>query len=114
MILRWAAILFVFVPCLIFGQNEENQAAKIARVKVGMSELQVKKIVGNPEIVEKFKTIKRNTIDTCTYWRYENDITIIFKKHLVIEVERDHNALLQRIQDWADRKNKDSILLLYK
>src|SRR5574343_1470372 len=108
---RLLTIFLVILSFKLYSQNEETQAAKIARIKVGMNEIQVKKIAGNPEIVEHFKTLKRNTRDTCTYWRYEDDVTIIFKRHIVVEIERDHNSLLQRIQEWADKKNKDSIII---
>ncbi len=79
-----------------------------------MTEAQVKKVVGNPEMIENFKTLKIGTKDTTTYWRYENDLTIIFKKHLVEGIERNHSAMLQRVQEWADPKNKDGIKLLFK
>jgi hypothetical protein len=98
----------------LYAQEGEEKKKDFTKVKPGMSEEQVKKVVGNPEIIEKFKTLQIGTTDTTTYWRYENDLTIIFKRHYVEGIERDHNMLLQRIQEWADPKNKNGIKLLYK
>ena len=99
---------------MLFAQDSEEKKKDFTKVKIGMSEPQVKKLVGNPEMVEHFKTLKIGTKDTTTYWRYENDLTIILKKHVVEDIERNHTALLQRIQEWADPKNKEGIKLLYK
>jgi hypothetical protein len=108
-------LILVVVGTQAFSQTEEGEKKKdFTKIKQGMNEAQVKKLVGNPEFVEKFKTLKKGTTDTTTYWRYENDLTIIFKNHYVEEIERDHNQLLQRIQEWADPKNRDGIKLLYK
>ena len=41
------------------------------KVKPGMNETQVKKIVGNPEIVEKFKTLKKGTKEHSYYCKCE-------------------------------------------
>ncbi len=112
-----ALFFFVFLNTFSFyaiAQNVDEAKKDFTKVKVGMTEAQVKKVVGNPEIIENFKTLKIGTKDTTTYWRYENDLTIIFKRHLVESIERNHSALLQRIQEWADPKNKDGIKLLFK
>lgn len=98
----------------LFAQEGEEKKKDFTRVKTGMSEAQVKKLVGNPEVLERFKTLKKGTTDTTTYWRYENDLTIVFKNHYVEGIERDHNALLQHVQEWADPRNKDGIKLIYK
>ncbi len=108
-------LFFMLISFAAFSQSEEIDFKKnFPKVNIGMSELQVKKLVGNPEMIEHFKTLKIGTTDTTTYWRYEQDFTIIFKNHVVEEIEKNHNALLQRIQDWANPKNKDGIKLLYK
>src|SRR5450631_2969910 len=81
-----ALFLFVFLNTFSFSsiaQNGDEVKKDFTKVKVGMNESQVKKVVGNPEIIENFKTLIIGTKDTTTYWRYENDLTIIFKKHLV-------------------------------
>lgn len=98
----------------LFAQESDDIKKDFTKVKVGMTEAQVKKVVGNPEMIENFKTLKIGTKDTTTYWRYENDLTIIFKKHLVEGIERNHSAMLQRVQEWADPKNKDGIKLIFK
>jgi hypothetical protein len=108
-------LIFVTISVHVFSQTEETEKKKdFTKIKQGMNEAQVKKVVGTPEFVEKFKTLKKGTTDTTTYWRYENDLTIVFKNHYVEEIERDHNQLLLHIQEWADPKNKDGMLLLYK
>jgi len=110
-------MLLIFCTLLsvnLFAQETEEKKKDFTKLKTGMNEMQVKKLVGNPEIIEKFKTLKKGTTDTIIYWRYENDLTVIFKNHYLEDIERDHNALLQRVQEWADPKNKDGIKLLYK
>ena len=98
-----------------FAQTDDAEIKKdFTKVKLGMSEAQVKKVVGNPEIIDRFKTVKRGTKDTSTYWRYENNLTIIFKNHYVLGLEKNHSVILQSVQEWADPKNKDSLILLYK
>jgi len=112
----FALFLFIILATFsTFAQTDDSEMKKdFTKVKIGMNEAQVKKIVGNPEVVENFKTIKIGTKDTTTYWRYENDMTIIFKKHIVDGIERNHSAMLQKVQEWADPKNKDRIKLLFK
>ena len=104
----------VFSSTFLSAQEGDDTKKDFTKVKVGMTEAQVKKVVGNPEMIENFKTLKIGTKDTTTYWRYENDLTIIFKKHVVEGIERNHSAMLQRVQEWADPKNKDGIKLLFK
>jgi hypothetical protein len=105
----------LFSSTFLFAQTDETEFNKhFLKVKIGMTEAQVKKEIGNPPIIENFKTLKIGTKDTTTYWRYENDMTVIFNKHIVEAIERNHNAMLQRVQEWADPKNKDGIKLLFK
>jgi hypothetical protein len=110
-------LLVILVSCSIaaFSQADEPEGKKdFTKIKTGMSEMQVRKIVGEPEIRERFKTLRAGTHDTSTYWRYDNDLTIIFRNHYVDRMEKNHAALLQLVQEWADPKNKDGIILLYK
>jgi hypothetical protein len=106
------SILFVLLATLFF-QDETKQ--DFSRLKTGMNEQQVIKCVGNPLRIETFKTLRKGTTDTVTYWYYdEKDITLIFTRHIFTDTEKDRNALLQRIQNWANPKNSDGIKLLMK
>jgi len=108
-------IFFFITSTFLFAQTDEAEFNKhFMKVKIGMTEEQVKKEIGNPPFIETFKTLKIGTKDTTTYWRYENDMTVIFKKHIVEEIERNHSVMLHKIQEWADPKNKDGIILLFK
>jgi hypothetical protein len=115
----WSTALrcIVLLGCLVVvqraGAQDEQVKKNFARLREGMSEAEVKRLVGNPEVIERFRTVPKGTHDTTTYWRYENDLTILFLNHYLHKMEPDHNALLQRIQEWADPNNKEGIRLIY-
>jgi hypothetical protein len=102
------------VACTALMAQTDTAKKDVGRIRAGMNEAMVRKVAGNPEIIEQFKTVKKGTRDTSTYWRYEDDLTVIFRRHIVEAIEKDHAALLRQIQEWADPKNKDGIKLLYK
>jgi len=106
-------LFFLFYQPVFAQQNNDEKKKDFSRIKPGMNEKLIKKLVGEPDFIESFKTVKKFTHDTTLFWRYEKGITIIVKNHLVESVERDYNTILQHIQEWADPQNKDSVRLLF-
>ncbi|MCE2788106.1 MAG: hypothetical protein ACK445_05685 [Bacteroidota bacterium] len=98
---------------ILHAQLPDEEKKDIKKAKIGMSEKQLIKVAGEPERKERFKTIIQGSTDTTCYWLYENDITVILRNHYIDRIERDRNAILLKVQEWADPKNKDGINLIY-
>lgn len=85
---------------------------KFAAIKPGTSEADVIKQVGDPKKIESFTTVRNNSYDTSRYWRYENDVIIIFTNHAVESVEPKWETLLRKIQQRANRKDEEGIKII--
>lgn len=96
----------------LFAQIVEERN-NFNKVLSGLSEVNVREIVGVPARVEPFVTINNSTGDTSTYWVYNNLYTIVFRNHFVDYVERDRSLFLAKVQQWASPQNKDGIRIKY-
>lgn len=85
---------------------------EFANIKVGTSEVDVIKQLGEPKRIENFVTVRNNSFDTTRYWRYEKDIIIVFTNHAVESVEPKWDVLLKKIQLKANRKDQDGITII--
>lgn len=81
-------------------------------IKPGTSEPDVIKQVGEPQRIEKFATVKNNSFDTTRYWRYSNDVIIIFTNHAVDAVVAKWDVVLKRIQQRAARKDEEGLTIV--
>lgn len=82
------------------------------QLKPGMSAIDVKKWVGEPQKLESFYTIPFQTTDTSFYWRYDGGKVVIIKNHMLERVETDRNALLRNIQQKAFKQTKDGLIIV--
>lgn len=103
------ALILILSPALCMAQGLPK---KFAAIKPGTSEADVVKQVGEPKKIEHFTTVRNNSYDTSRYWRYENDVIIIFTNHAVESVEPKWDALLRKIQQRANRKDDDGIKII--
>lgn len=101
--------LFTFT---LHAQSKEQVKKKFATIKPGMSENSVIKEVGEPKKIEAFTTVRNNSYDTSTYWKYDKDVTVVFTNHAVESVEYDRNILLKRIQEKASRKDSEGLKIV--
>lgn len=107
--------LLLLLNCLLFGLGAYAQHGlpkKFAAIKPGTSEADVIKQVGEPKRIESFSTVRNQTFDTSYYWRYENDITIVFTNHAVEVIEPRWENVLKRIQQRANRKDENGISII--
>lgn len=81
-------------------------------LKPGMAEEQVKQKVGEPIRLESFTTVKYQSYDTSVYWRYPNNVVVVFTNHLFDRIEDDREALLKYIQQRAFRKEKEGLVIV--
>lgn len=85
---------------------------KFAAIKPGTSETDVIRMVGEPRKIEHFSTVRNNSYDTTRYWRYDNDVIVVFTNHAVESVEPKWENLLKKIQQRANRKDEDGIRII--
>lgn len=105
------SFLFVFASgvCL-WAQSDANEKWKT--LKPGMSEPQLRQIMGDPIRFEPYTTVKYNTFDTSIYWRYPDEKVIVVTNHLVERVEHNRQQLLTFIQQHASKKDKDGLIII--
>lgn len=106
--------LAVLMVCL-FAVNfciAQSLPKKYAAITIGTSEADVIKAVGEPKKIESFSTVKYNTYDTSYYWRYDGEITIIFTNHAVETVEPKWENVLKRIQQRANKKEQNGLIII--
>lgn len=111
------SILIVVFTLLLLNMGYVNaqtveQNIRTDKILPGLSEHNVREIIGVPARVEPFITVT-NQKDTNTFWVYNNLHTIVFKNHYVEYVERDRNLFLLHVQQWADPKNKQGVKFIY-
>lgn len=114
--MKYASILAIFLMLFsssLQAQKDADNAAEFEKILPGHSEKNVREIVGNPERVEAFITIRPSTKDTNTYWVYSNTYTVIFKNHFVDYVEKDRVAFLKKIQSIANPSNPQGVKIIY-
>ena len=102
--------VLVFVWC--YWASAQNLPKKFASIKLGTSESDVIKQIGNPDKIERFVTVKNNTFDTSKYWRYQGDITIVFTNHAVSAIQPKWENVLKHIQQYANRKDEEGIKII--
>ena len=102
-------VLGVMLSCWCAAQGVPQAFRKIT---LGTSEPDVIKLVGEPQKIEKFATVKNNSYDTSRYWRYSNDVIIIFTNHAVDAVVPKWENVLKRIQQKAARKDDEGLTIV--
>ena len=105
--------LILLCACSFSLLAQEEKPKDFTKVVPGLTERQVREVVGFPSRGERFKTVVKGTHDTCTYWVYNNQYTVVFKNHLVDRIETDRSAFLAKIQYWAAPDNPDRVQLIY-
>ncbi|MES2560908.1 MAG: hypothetical protein V4590_14275 [Bacteroidota bacterium] len=100
---------FVFVAGVSAWAQSKD---KWETIKPGMSEPQLKQIMGDPVRFEPYTTVKYNTFDTSVYWRYPNEKVVVVTNHLVERVEHNREQLLTFIQQHASKKDKDGLIII--
>jgi hypothetical protein len=106
MLKQFLTLYLIFVGFLLFAQETYSS------LKQGMSDIEVKKILGEPIKVENFTTVKNNTLDTSFYWRYAQDKVIVITNHLYDRTEKNWNGLLKSIQLKASRKDSEGLRIV--
>jgi hypothetical protein len=101
-------ILTLFTFCA-FAQTPKSDWNQL---KPGMSAVDVKKWIGEPQKIESFYTIPFQTTDTSFYWRYDGGKVVIIKNHMLERIETDRNALLRNIQQKAFKQTKDGLIIV--
>ena len=81
-------------------------------VKPGMSEPQLKQLIGDPTRFEPYTTVRYNTFDTSVYWRYPDEKIVVVTNHLVERIEHNRQQLLTFIQQHASKKDKDGLIII--
>jgi hypothetical protein len=99
-------LCLMFVGFLSFAQKSDSP------LKEGMSDIDVKKILGEPMKIEHFTTVKNNTFDTSVYWRYANNTVVVITNHLYNRTEKNWNELLKTIQLKASRKDSEGLKIV--
>lgn len=94
--------------------QEPDENLPFEKIIPGLSELNVRELVGAPMRIEPFITIRTATGDTTTYWVYPNLYTIAFKNHYVSNLEKNRVAFLKHLQNIADPKNPQGIQFIYE
>lgn len=104
--------LFLFAAgvSVLAQSGEANE--KLKAIKPGMSEPQLRQIMGDPIRFEPYTTVKYNTFDTSVYWRYPDEKVIVVTNHLVERVEQNRQQLLIFIQQHASKKDKDGLIII--
>ncbi len=106
-------LFFIGFLSFISGQTlAQKLPKKFAELKVGMSYVDVKKVVGDPIKIESFITVKNSTSDTTYYWRYQNDITLLITNYALEAVEPKWETVLKKIQMSANLKNENGITII--
>jgi hypothetical protein len=99
--------LLVFI-CLAFiseAQQSADSKKPWDQLKPGMSDIQVQKLIGEPDKYENFTTVKNNTFDTSVYWRYHSGEVVVITNHLFDRIEKNREELLRSIQLSASKNN---------
>ena len=94
--------------CLSFiSKAQQPSETKKAWEKLNptMSDIDVQKLIGEPQKIESFATVKTNTFDTSVYWRYPNGEIVVITNHLFERVEKNRDELLRSIQQNASKNN---------
>jgi len=93
--------------CLINMANAQTKPyADLHLIKPGMSESEVKKLIGEPD-KEKYYTINKITHDTNTYWDYAPEQTVYFTQHKVTHVDYHKDAIKERIRMSIEKNNRE-------
>jgi hypothetical protein len=108
-ILILASVAFTAV---VRAQDTSFDKKVLEDLKPGMAEAQVKQIVGEPIRFESFTTVKYQSYDTSVYWRYPNNVVVVFTNHLFDRIEEDREALLKYIQQRAFKKEKEGLVIV--
>jgi hypothetical protein len=105
--------LFMFMNFSFLAKAQQSADTKKTweLLKPGMSDVDVKKLIGEPNKSENFTTVKRNTFDTSTYWRYPNNVVVVITNHLFERVEKNREDLLRSIQQNASKKDNGLIIV---
>lgn len=104
--------LLVFGVLIVVGAAGQGMPQAFRKITPGTSEPDVIKLVGEPYKIEKFATVKNNSFDTSKYWRYSNDIIIVFTNHAVEAVIPKWETVLKRIQLGAARKDDNGLTIV--
>jgi hypothetical protein len=97
--------------CVLLGLEVYAQD-RFTSLKPGLSDIDVKKLLGEPAHIEPFATVKNNTSDTSVYWRYENNKIIVITNHLFDRVEKNRTELLKFIQRNASNTKEGGLTIV--
>lgn len=98
-------LTFIFFIGKAYAQQPTDTKKSWGMLKPGMSDVDVKKLIGEPTRLENFTTVKINTYDTSMYWRYPDEIVVVITNHLFERVEKNREELLKYIQQGASKHN---------
>ncbi len=106
--------LFIFLSCatLTKAQQPTAPSKKFDDLKAGMSEFQIKQLIGEPLKFESFTTVKYNSFDTSIYWRYPNEIVVVVTNHQYDRIEKNRDALLKYIQQKSGKNEVDGLTVI--
>jgi hypothetical protein len=104
-------ILVFFTAYCCLAQSGES-GKRWNELKPGMSDVDVKKIMGEPVKIEHFTTVKNNTFDTSVYWSYTNNYVVVLTNHLYERIEKNRDELLKSIQQKASKKDSGGLRIV--
>ena len=106
--------VLIFFSLALIGKAQQPSDPKKSweQLKPGMSDIDVKRTIGEPQKIESFATVKTNTFDTSVYWRYPNGKIVVITNHLFERVEKNREELLRSIQQHTS-KNKGLKIVTY-
>src|ERR1700709_2345486 len=92
-------ILLAFFSLLMFdiAYAQTKPHPDLHQVKPGMSEAEVRKLVGDP-LPHPYITINKNAHDTETYWDYPPEQTVHFVQHKVTRVDYNQDEFKTRMK----------------
>ena len=107
---RYTLVLLTMLTArLSFAQNN---SLHLDDLKFGMSEYQIKQIIGEPTHIESFATVKYNSSDTSIYWKYTNEVIIVVTNHQFDRIEKNKDVLLKYIQQKSGKKEADGLIVI--
>jgi outer membrane protein assembly factor BamE (lipoprotein component of BamABCDE complex) len=103
-----------FIPILFFILYSFHCAAQgnVSALKPGMSDIEVRKIMGEPDRIERFATVKYNSFDTSVYWFYQPKAVVVITNHIFDRIEKNRTELLKFIQQNASKKEEGGLTIV--
>jgi hypothetical protein len=112
MIVRSALLLFSILCLQQFVSAQQASEKTLLQLKPGMSDVQVRQIIGDPTRLENFSTVAYNTSDTTVYWRYGTELVLVITNHMFNRTELNREQLLRYIQQHAFQPNAQGLIIV--